>query len=142
MSDTNTGVPAPEGEAGLIDTDYEIGQDNIETQIGPFGLDIHNPVFAVSAGVIVLFVVAALIFPTQAADFFGWLRPALPARGIDLAIALIVAPLTPSDRFLPMNSDAVIKPSPALQIIMQQNVIRSRGMIMPMYILFVQCLKR
>ncbi|MAS04923.1 MAG: BCCT transporter [Ahrensia sp.] len=77
MSDTNTGVPAPEGEAGLIDTDYEIGQDNIETQIGPFGLDIHNPVFAVSAGVIVLFVVAALIFPTQAADFFGWLRPAL-----------------------------------------------------------------
>ncbi|MCK5751017.1 MAG: BCCT family transporter, partial [Oricola sp.] len=77
MSDTNTGVPAPEGEAGLIDTDYEIGQDNIETQIGPFGLDIHNPVFAVSAGVIVLFVVAALIFPQQASDFFGWLRPAL-----------------------------------------------------------------
>jgi len=76
MSDTS-GVPAPEGEAGLIETDYEIGQDNIETQIGPFGLDIHNPVFAVSAGVIVLFVIVALIFPQQAADFFGWLRPAL-----------------------------------------------------------------
>ena len=77
MSDTTSGVPAPEGEAGLIETDYEIGQDNIETQIGPFGLDIHNPVFAVSAGVIVLFVIVALIFPQQAADFFGWLRPAL-----------------------------------------------------------------
>ncbi|WP_223478409.1 BCCT family transporter [Oricola indica] len=77
MSDTSTGIPEPEGDAGLIETDYEIGQDNIEAQIGPFGLDIHNPVFAVSAGVIVLFVVVALIFPQQAADFFGWLRPAL-----------------------------------------------------------------
>ena len=79
MSDptTDQGIPAPEGAAGLIETDYEIGQDNIETQIGPFGLDIHNPVFAVSGGVIVLFVIAALIFPQQAADFFGWLRPAL-----------------------------------------------------------------
>jgi len=79
MSDptTDQGIPAPEGAAGLIDTDYEIGQDNIETQIGPFGLDIHNPVFAVSAGVIILFVIVALIFPQQASDFFGWLRPAL-----------------------------------------------------------------
>ena len=71
MSDT--GIPEPEGDTDIIDTDYEIGQDNIEAQIGPFGLDIHNPVFAVSAGVIVLFVVVALIFPQQAADFFGCL---------------------------------------------------------------------
>ena len=43
--DESTGIPAPEGASDLIDTDYEIGQDNIEAQIGPFGLDIHNPVF-------------------------------------------------------------------------------------------------
>lgn len=30
------------------ETDYEIGQDNITTNIGPFGLDIHNPVFLIS----------------------------------------------------------------------------------------------
>jgi len=62
----------------LIDEiDYEVGQDNIETKIGPFGVDIHNPVFVISAGVIVVFVIAALIFPGPAADFFTWLRPAL-----------------------------------------------------------------
>ena len=30
------------------DATYEIGQDNIKTKIGPFGLDIHNPVFLIS----------------------------------------------------------------------------------------------
>jgi betaine/carnitine transporter, BCCT family len=38
----------PDGPADLIDTDYEIGQDNIKTNLGPFGLDIHNPVFMIS----------------------------------------------------------------------------------------------
>ena len=75
--DENTGIPAPEGASDLIDTDYEIGQDNIETQIGPFGLDIHNPVFLISGLSVVAFVVYALLAPQQAADFFGWLRPAL-----------------------------------------------------------------
>ena len=75
--DENTGIPAPEGASDLIDTDYEIGQDNIETQIGPFGLDIHNPVFLISGLSVVAFVVYALLAPQQAADFFGWLRPTL-----------------------------------------------------------------
>ncbi len=75
--DENTGIPAPEGASDLIDTDYEIGQDNIETKIGPFGLDIHNPVFLISGLSVVAFVVYALLAPQQAADFFGWLRPAL-----------------------------------------------------------------
>ena len=75
--DENTGIPAPEGASDLIDTDYEIGQDNIETQIGPFGLDIHNPVFLISGFSVMAFVVYALLAPQQAADFFGWLRPAL-----------------------------------------------------------------
>jgi BCCT family betaine/carnitine transporter len=74
---TNQGIPAPEGPAGVIDTDYEIGQDNIETKVGPFGLDIHNPVFVISAAVIVVFVIVAMVFPGPAAEFFGWLRPTL-----------------------------------------------------------------
>ena len=39
--------PAPEGPTDIIETDYEVGQDNIQPQIGPFGLDIHNPVFVI-----------------------------------------------------------------------------------------------
>ena len=54
-------------------TDYEMGSDNIR----PFGLDIHNPVFVVSAGVIIAFVVVALSFQKETAEFFGWLRPFL-----------------------------------------------------------------
>jgi BCCT family betaine/carnitine transporter len=79
MTDTTTdqGIPEPEGEVDLIDTDYDIGQDNIEGNIGPFGFDIHNPVFAISSMTVVAFVAYALLAPTQAADFFGWLRPAL-----------------------------------------------------------------
>lgn len=79
MSDTTSGqgIPEPEGQSDIIQTDYEIGQDNIETNIGPFGLDIHNPVFAISAVSIVAFVFYALALPEQASSFFGWLRPAL-----------------------------------------------------------------
>jgi BCCT family betaine/carnitine transporter len=75
--ETDMGIPVPEGVSDIIDTDYEIGQDNIEAQFGPFGLDIHNPVFAISALSVVAFVAYALIAPNQAADFFGWLRPML-----------------------------------------------------------------
>ena len=74
---TNQGIPAPEGAADIIETDYVIGQDNIETKVGPFGLDIHNPVFVISGLSIVAFVAYALLAPTQAGEFFGWLRPAL-----------------------------------------------------------------
>ena len=46
MSNSN---PGPVGDSEIIETDYEIGQDNIQAAIGPFGLDIHNPVFIISA---------------------------------------------------------------------------------------------
>ncbi|SON55348.1 Glycine betaine transporter OpuD [Hartmannibacter diazotrophicus] len=69
------GIPAPEGHTGLIYTDYEIGQDNLEGQVGPFGFDVHNPVFMVSALSIVAFVFYALALPEQAGAVFGWLRP-------------------------------------------------------------------
>ncbi|THH38676.1 BCCT family transporter [Aliishimia ponticola] len=76
MADTSDqGIPAPEGTADIIDTDYEIGQDNIETQIGPFGLDVHNPVFSISGLCIVAFVFYALALPEQAEAVFGALRP-------------------------------------------------------------------
>ncbi|MCV6597549.1 MAG: BCCT family transporter [Mangrovicoccus sp.] len=83
MSDNNsetgadTGIPEPDGVTELIDTDYEIGQDNIEGQVGPFGFDIHNPVFVISSLTVVAFVFYALALPEQASSFFGWLRPAL-----------------------------------------------------------------
>jgi BCCT family betaine/carnitine transporter len=50
---------------------YVVGQDNIEI----FGLDIHNPVFVISALVVIAFVAFSLIFQTEAKDFFLTLRP-------------------------------------------------------------------
>ena len=66
-------------------TDYVAGSDNIR----PFGLDIHNPVFVVSAGVIILFVVLALAFQEASAEFFGWLRPTLTS-GFDWFLVIAV----------------------------------------------------
>jgi BCCT family betaine/carnitine transporter len=73
----NQGIPEPEGHSDIIQTDYVVGQDNIKAKVGPFGLDIHNPVFVISGLVVVAFVAYAMIAPQQAGDFFGWLRPAL-----------------------------------------------------------------
>ncbi len=67
---TIQGIPAPEGAADIIETDYRIGQDNIQRKIGPFGLDIHNPVFMISGLAVVLFVFYALALPDQAASAF------------------------------------------------------------------------
>ncbi len=54
-------------------TNYKIGQDNVT----PFGLDIHNPVFMISGLSVIVFVLLTLMFQTQAAEFFAWLRPAI-----------------------------------------------------------------
>jgi BCCT family betaine/carnitine transporter len=43
-------------------TDYEIGQDNLQK----FGLDIHNPVFIISALIVLAFVIVTAIFPSIA----------------------------------------------------------------------------
>jgi len=72
MTHTNThGIPAPEGDADIIDTEYEIGQDNIRASIGPFGLDIHNPVFLISGLAIVAFVFYTIALPEQAGGVFS-----------------------------------------------------------------------
>jgi BCCT family betaine/carnitine transporter len=68
---------SPTGAASLIETDYEIGQDNIQPRLGPFGRAKHNPVFMISGLTIVLFVFFALALPGQAGALFEWLRPAL-----------------------------------------------------------------
>ena len=74
MTDTTgQGIPAPDGEADTIDTAYNVGQDNIDGQVGPFGFDIHNPVFLISGLVIIAFTFYTLALPDQATSLFGWL---------------------------------------------------------------------
>lgn len=64
----------PSGAVNPIDTDYKVGQDNIVLNVGPFGLDIHNRVFAVSGLLVVAFVVLTLAFQNQVEPMFSALR--------------------------------------------------------------------
>ncbi len=105
MTDTSsdTGIPIPEGESQIIETDYEIGQDNIQGSVGPFGLDVHNPVFLVSGLAVVAFVFFTLALPEQANaifsamfDFttknFAWFLLAAADLVVIFALLLIVTP--------------------------------------------------
>lgn len=65
---------SPEGPADIIETQYEIGQDNITPRVGPFGLDIHNPVFVISGLTVVAFVFLTLAFKDSVGPVFGDLR--------------------------------------------------------------------
>lgn len=47
----------------IDNTDYTVGQDNIQK----WGFDVHNPVFGVSAGLIIVFLVALLAIEPSAA---------------------------------------------------------------------------
>lgn len=67
----------PVNSSSHINTDFEIGENNIQIAIGRWKLDVHNPVFVVSAVSALLFVLLTLIFQTQATNFFSWLRPTL-----------------------------------------------------------------
>ncbi|NHI01055.1 BCCT family transporter [Oceanimonas sp. MB9] len=60
--------------SGEIETDYKVGQDNIDGKLGPIGYDIHNPVFATSGLTAVGFVFLTLIFPDQAGATFVAVR--------------------------------------------------------------------
>ncbi|GGE23017.1 BCCT family transporter [Primorskyibacter flagellatus] len=85
MSDTtggDQGIPAPEGASQIIETEYEIGQHNIDGKVGPFGFDIHNPVFLISGLSIVAFVFYTLALPDQAGALFSWLFGAV-TKGFD-----------------------------------------------------------
>ncbi|MCF3935617.1 BCCT family transporter [Acuticoccus sp. M5D2P5] len=97
-------IPPPEGDVDLIETDYEIGQDNIQPKLGPLGFDIHNPVFATSAIVITLFVIFSLVFHDSAGDAFEAMRTWLTSNFdwffllagnvfVILCIGLVLSPL-------------------------------------------------
>lgn len=73
MKETNDPM-APSGEVNPINTDYKVGQDNIVLSVGPFGLDIHNRVFAISGLMIIAFVVLTLSFQNQVEPLFSSLR--------------------------------------------------------------------
>lgn len=70
----------PDGKVNPIDTDYQIGQDNIRFKIGKLGLDIHNRVFAISALAIIFFVVFTLAFQSSAEPAFSSVRNWLTAN--------------------------------------------------------------
>ena len=100
MSDNNNDYMKPDGEVNPIDTDYTIGQDNIVMNVGPFGLDIHNRVFGVSALMIIIFVVLTMAFQEQAEPMFsalrGWLTSSLDwffitAGNIFVVVCLAIA---------------------------------------------------
>jgi len=67
----------PESGTDLIETDFEIGQDNVQARLGPFAFDIHNPVFLISGLSVALFTALTLVFPSTVGGFLSWLRPEL-----------------------------------------------------------------
>lgn len=94
----------PDGHVTPIDTDYQIGQDNIVVKLGPFGLDIHNKVFLISGLSIFIFVALTLFFRVEAALHFNNMRDWLTSNldwffisaanvFVLLCLILIVTPL-------------------------------------------------
>lgn len=79
---------------------YKVGQDNLQK----FGLDIHNPVFAISAILILVFVIGTLVSPKEAKDVldtakwwainnFDWLFMASGNFFVIFCLLLIVLPV-------------------------------------------------
>jgi betaine/carnitine transporter, BCCT family len=82
------------------ETDYEAGQDNVQV----LGMDMHNPVFFISAVLILAFVIGTLIFPAEAKtaldgakgwtiDNFDWLFMVGANIFVLFCIALIFLPV-------------------------------------------------
>jgi betaine/carnitine transporter, BCCT family len=96
-------VPEPEGESQIIETEYAVGQDNWSKSY-VIQFDVHNPVFGITAGLIVAITLLTLFFQTQSEPFFTGLRDWLTAHldwffllagniFVILCLALIVSPL-------------------------------------------------
>ena len=79
-NDAPSDLPAPEGPTEIIETDYEIGQDNLVVDKGWLRVDIHNPVFLISGIAIVGFVILTLFTGPIATEAFVWLRDFLTSR--------------------------------------------------------------
>lgn len=97
------GIPAPSGDANLIDTDYVIGQDNIKGEFS-ISLDIHGKVFIISAATVLLFVILTLALQNEVEPLFSSMRTWLTGHlawffmgtaniFVVLCLALIVSPL-------------------------------------------------
>lgn len=100
---TADGIPAPTGAANLIDTDYVVGQDNIQGRIS-IALDIHGKVFSISALSVLLFLLLTLALQNQVAPLFSALRDTLTSQlawfflsagnlFVLLCLGLIISPL-------------------------------------------------
>ncbi|MFC3284732.1 BCCT family transporter [Litchfieldella rifensis] len=64
------GIPAPDGPANLIDTDYVIGQDNITASPLGINVDLHGKVFTFSSLVILFFVIITLALQDEIEPIF------------------------------------------------------------------------
>jgi len=53
-------------QANLYETKYELGQDNLRR----WGMDVHHPVFWISSGLVLLFVIGVLLAPEAAKGAF------------------------------------------------------------------------
>ncbi|MEO1641911.1 MAG: BCCT family transporter [Pseudomonadota bacterium] len=96
MSDT----PVTDTSEIEYETDYEIGQDNVEIM----GLDVHNPVFFLAATLVLLFSGLTLAFPeasggalmsarTFTLQSFDWLFAVTPVIVFLFCMALCISPL-------------------------------------------------
>jgi BCCT family betaine/carnitine transporter len=96
-------IPEPEGETEIIETDYDIGQDNFSGEVS-LELDIHKVVFSVSAIGIMLFTFLTLAFQNEAEPLFVGLRDWLTGNldwfflsagniFVLLCLGLIISPL-------------------------------------------------
>ncbi|WP_163576497.1 BCCT family transporter [Halomonas faecis] len=65
------GIPAPDGPADLIETDYVIGQDNITASPMGINLDLHGKVFTFSSLVILFFVIITLALQDQVEPIYN-----------------------------------------------------------------------
>ncbi|OLO10246.1 BCCT transporter [Chromohalobacter japonicus] len=99
------GIPAPDGPANLIDTDYVIGQDNITSTKFGIDFDLHGKVFTISSLVILFFVIVTLAFQNQVAPIFNamfsfltgnldWFFILAANIFVVLAVVLIFTPLS------------------------------------------------
>jgi betaine/carnitine transporter, BCCT family len=66
-------IPVPEGETEIIETAYDLGQDNFSGSVA-LELDIHKVVFSVSAIGIMLFTFLTLAFQNDVEPLFVGLR--------------------------------------------------------------------
>ena len=84
----------------LYETDYEAGQDNVQI----LGMDMHNPVFFISAVLVVAFVTLTILFPDAALEsltagrdwviaYFDWLFMLGGNIFVLFCLSLIVLPL-------------------------------------------------